>query len=261
MTAKRLIRSILYTMFLGSFLVSADQIFAQRKTDPLVRRLFPEELVRARSQAGKEGLRLGVLVQERRSEEKSVFKAVLLSLLLPGMGELYGGGFRTGKYFLFAESGLWLTFTSVEVYGHWLQNDARTFAGRHASANIEGKDDQFFVNLGNFKSVYDYNEKKLRDRDPSRLYDPNGPFFWQWDNEESRMRFRDLRVKSDRVLNSVRFIVGAIIVNHIASAVHARQIVSRRNTEVSGGTWDVQAGILGSLSRPNGVVLNVRKSF
>jgi hypothetical protein len=176
------------------------------------------------------------------------------------MGELYAGGFDNGKYFLMAESGLWLTFASFELYGNWLQSDARRFAATHASASIDGKDDQFFVNVGNFSSVYDYNEKKLRDRDVNHVYDSNGSFFWQWDNDQSRLRFRDLRVRSDNVFNNVRFVVGAIIVNHIASAINAGRVAVKKNKDLA-SEWQVQTGLLGSCLRPDGVVLTLRKTF
>ncbi len=199
--------------------------------------------------------------QDESPEAKSVFKAVVLSLLLPGMGELYAGGFASGKYFLFAESGLWLTFTSFEVYGRWVQNDARKFAGSHASVQTDGKDDLFFINIANFNNVYDYNEKKLRDRDLASLYDPNGPFFWQWDTEQSRTRFRDLRVKSDNILNNVRFVAAAIVVNHVASAINAARLAIGWNKGTSSLEWDVVPGGVGASPDPSGLVLTIRKSF
>lgn len=203
---------------------------------------------------------LRIDLQQSSPDQKSVFRSVVYSLVLPGMGELYAGGFDDGKYFLMAESGLWLTFASFELYGNWLQNDARRFAAAHASASIDGKEDQFFVNAGNFSSVYDYNEKKLRDRDVIDVYDPNGSYFWQWDNEQSRLRFRDLRVKSDNVFNNVRFVVGAIIVNHIASAINAARVAINKNKDLA-DDWQVQTGLLGSCLHPEGVVLTLRKTF
>jgi hypothetical protein len=201
------------------------------------------------------------LIQVNAESEKSVLKAVALSLLLPGMGELYADGFESGKYFLIAETGLWLTYTGFEAYGHWLQNDARSFAARHASVTVDGKDDQFFIDIGNFLNVYEYNEKKLRDRDPARLYNPNGPYFWQWDTDASRARFRDLRVKSDNVLNNVRFVVGAIIVNHIASAINAARLASRWNRELSKNGWQIEPRFIGQSLRLEGVGLTLRKSL
>jgi hypothetical protein len=199
--------------------------------------------------------------QGESTEEKSILKAVLYSLLLPGMGELYAGGFSSGKYFLMAESGLWLTFASFEVYGHWVENDARRFAGSHASAQVDGKDDLFFVNVANFNNVYEYNEKKLRDRDLGSLYDPNSGYFWQWDNDPSRLRFRDLRVKADNILNNVKFVGAAIAINHIASAINAGRLAVARNKETSSIEWDVSPGLVGGLSDPSGLVLTVRKTF
>ena len=38
--------------------------------------------------------------------KKSVMLAVVASLIVPGMGELYAGSFETGKYYLIAEGGL-----------------------------------------------------------------------------------------------------------------------------------------------------------
>lgn len=222
--------------------------------------LFLSDLVRRPYVVDTRALSARVNLLQSAPEQKSVFRAVVYSLVLPGMGELYAGGFDRGKYFLIAESGLWLTFTSFELYGHWLQNDAREFAASHASASVDGKDDQFFVNVGNFTNVYEYNEKKLRDRDVADLYDPNGSFFWQWDNDQSRMRFRDLRVKSDNVINNVSFVVGAIIVNHIASAINAARVAVNKNKELA-SDWQVETELLGSYLHPEGVVLTLRKTF
>jgi len=198
---------------------------------------------------------------EPTSRQKSVFKAVVFSLLVPGLGELYSGEFGSGKYFLAAEAGLWVTFAGFQLYGHWLQDDAREYAALHSGAAIEGKNDQFFVNLGNFNSVYEYNEKKLRDRDLGGIYDPTGPFYWNWDYETSRQYFRDLRVKSDNVLNNVRFVAAAIAVNHLASAINAARLVSKRNDEARTETWRIESNLLGRLPNVDGVMLTFRKSF
>jgi hypothetical protein len=222
--------------------------------------LFRDDFLKAPRSFETQAFSLQIDLQQSAPDQKSVFRSVVYSLVLPGMGELYAGGFDNGKYFLMAESGLWMTFASFELYGNWLQNDARRFAAAHGSASIDGKDDQFFVNVGNFSSVYDYNEKKLRDRDVVDVYDPNGSYFWQWDNDQSRLRFRDLRVKSDNVFNNVRFVVGAIIVNHIASAINAARVAINKNKDLA-DDWQVQTGLLGSCLHPEGVVLTLRKTF
>jgi hypothetical protein len=241
-------------------LVTAYPVFSGEKPESSKKERLLHELLKPSVGAETESFALRLNLQSMGEQEKSVFRSVVYSLILPGMGELYAGGFESGKYFLIAESGLWLTFTSFEFYGHWVQNDARSFAASHASASIEGKDDQFFVNIGNFDNVYQYNEKKLRDRDLGSVYDPNGPFYWQWDSDASRARFKDLRVKSDNIFNNVRFVVAGIILNHIASAINAARITVRKNKELV-DSWQVQTGILGSYFHPDGIVLKVRRSF
>ena len=126
------------------------------------------------------------------SEKKSVGLAALYSLLIPGMGELYTGAFVTsGKYFLAAEGVLWLTWGAFDIYGNSVRNDSRAFAQVHAALNPTGKDDQFFVDVGNFINTAAYNDKKLRDREADKLYDPAAGYAWQWDTDASRATFRD----------------------------------------------------------------------
>ncbi len=261
MRIQRLCTSTYYVVLIGLALFSHIQALGGEKPRPVFRSVLVTEFTMRSDSFERPFSSSRLLLQPAAAEEKSVLKAVAYSLLLPGMGELYAGGFDSGKYFLIAESGLWLTFTSFELYGNWLQNDARKFAAGHSAASVDGKDDQFFVNIGNFNNVYDYNEKKLRDRDLGGLYDVSGPFFWRWDSDQSRMKFRDLRVKSDNVINNVRFVVGAIIINHIASAVNAARIAIRGNKGGVAPEWDVQAGVLGGIAHPNGVAVTLRKNF
>jgi len=247
-------------VLVGLFLLPALSVFGGDRPDLFLQHLVLRDSLKLPSGVETRILSPRIDLQQSVAEQKSVFRSVVYSLVVPGMGELYAGGFKSGKYFLIAESGLWLTFTSFELYGHWMQNDARRFAAGHASASIDGKDDHFFVNVGNFINVYEYNEEKLRNRDLPNLYDPNGPSFWQWDSDQSRARFRDLRVKSDNVINNVRFVVGAIIVNHIASAINAARLAIRKNKELA-SDWQVQTELLGSYFHPEGVVLTLRKTF
>lgn len=165
------------------------------------------------------------------SPKKSVPLAVALSLLLPGMGELYAGDYSRGKYLTSAEGFLWLTYTSVHLYGTWLKNDARLFASRNAGVKLAGQDDKYFVDIGNYADIYWYNERKLQDRQDDKLYDPASTYFWQWNNEASRQKYRNIRIKSDEVFNSRQFIVGAILANHIVSAINAGMLASKINKE------------------------------
>lgn len=195
--------------------------------------------------------------------KKSVGLAALYSLLVPGMGELYAGGFASGKYFLMAEGGLWITYAIFEIHGNDLRDGARAFAASRAGATVGGKDDQFFVDLGNFLSMDDYNDKRLRDREPARLYSLEKGQYWRWDTDESRLAYREQRIASDRAYNNRKFVGAAILVNHVVSAINAaRAAIAHNNAlEQSLGTLELSSRVLGAPGEEHGVLVTLSKSF
>ena len=198
-----------------------------------------------------------------QTAKKSAATAILYSLIVPGMGELYVDGFDNGKYSLIAEGGLWLTYFSFRQYGGWLQDDARRFAALHAGADISGKNDQFFVDVSNFQDTYDYNEKKLRDRTPDKLYDPTGSYYWNWDSDVHRLEFRSQRVASTKVLSNAGFIIGAIVVNHIISAINAARLTRIYNNRLDEdmGAWWIESSLINQGAKPDGIQLTLVKKF
>lgn len=194
-------------------------------------------------------------------KEKSVWMAVAYSLALPGMGELYAGSFSTGKYFLMADAGLWLTYGAFISHGNWLRNDARAFAQQHAHVLLNGKDDQFEVNIGNFENVEQYNQQKLRNREYSLLY--TAPeYSWQWDSEAYREQFKSLRIRSDEIYRNANFLIGAAVVNRVISAFMAGRAAAAHNRRVLyEGAWQLRVLPLGGLLATHGIELKVSKEF
>lgn len=201
--------------------------------------------------------------EQQNVAKKSVATAALYSLLVPGLGEWYADGFESGRYFLGAEAGLWITYASFETYGTWLQRDARSFAVLHSGATASGKNDQFYVDVSNYMNVYEYNDQKLRDRQPEKVYDPNNGYFWQWDSDANRSQFRSYRISSDRVLTNSRFVIGAIIVNHIVSALNAARIARAYNKNVAenGIHFRLESSLLNDSGVPDGILFTVRGVF
>lgn len=202
--------------------------------------------------------------QESTQGRKSVALAALYSLLVPGMGEIYTGGFTSsGKYFLIAEGALWLTFTVFEVYGNTLQTDSRSFAVANAGIDPSGKDDQFYVDISNFLNVYDYNEAQLRDRELRQVYDPAAGYAWQWNSDASRQLYRDQRISSVNMFNNEKFIVAAVIVNHVLSAINAGRTAVLHNREIDrqSGGLEIQAGVLGGIGHAHGIQLSFTHRF
>jgi hypothetical protein len=202
------------------------------------------------------------LLIKESGNRKSVTLAVVYSLLLPGMGELYVGDYSTGRYLTAAEGALWLTYASFELYGTWVRDDARRFAVTNAGVNLAGQSSQFFVDIGNYNNVYQYNERKLQERQEEKLYNPNSTYSWSWNTDGDRQKYRSHRISSDQAFNSTQFVVGAIIANHIVSAINAARLaISHNNQDESLQSLRFDTRILGSIGNPQGIALKISKTF
>ena len=179
-----------------------------------------------------------LLKQEERSVEEmmrtppSRAKAFALSFLLPGAGEYYAGSKKMAKVFFITEVFLWTTFASFRIYGNWKKDDYRQMAVAYAGVDLTGKDHQYFVDIGNYDSIQEYNAAVLRERDADALYPENDDYDWEWESEEMRLEFRRSRIASDAAYNRSLLVIGAVILNHIVSGIDALRLA--RAAEKSG---------------------------
>jgi hypothetical protein len=202
-------------------------------------------------------------LEEPAQGKKSPALAAVYSLLLPGMGELYAEGFSSGKYFLMAEGALWLTYGAFSVQGSSQQDDARTYALSRAAIDPAGKDDQFYVDIGNFLTTEEYNDKQLRDRQPELLYSRAKGEGWTWESDAARSAYKEERLSSEQTYNNRKFVVAAIIVNHIASAINAARAAVSYNSALDRALGDLRfdASVLGGVHRPHGLLVTVRRGI
>ena len=61
-------------------------------------------------------------------KKKNTGIAILYSLLLPGMGELYADAYDSGVYFTVADGVLWGTYIGMNVYGNWQKDRYISYA-------------------------------------------------------------------------------------------------------------------------------------
>jgi hypothetical protein len=252
-------------MFFVFALISVQFVSAQSPQRPLSRGEIVQELFSGAhvSPSLHSVTRQPSMFEESvQGEKKSIGLAVLYSMLLPGMGELYAGEYNSGKYFTIAEGALWITLGSVHWYANWLQNDARNFAVQHAGITQEGRTDQYFIDVGNFGNTYTYNQAVTRSRDYFKVYDPASSFAWQWDSEVNREQYRQLRVSSDEMFNNTRFVAAAIAINHLVSAINAGRLALSHNKSIDeAGLIDIHADVLGSFAHPDGIMISVSRNF
>ncbi len=178
----------------------------------------------------------------------SIGGAFLRSAAIPGWGQKAVGARTAARNFFVADVALWLGVISFNVYGNWQKDDYHLLAAQHAQADIEGKTDKFFVDVGNYTSIDDYNQSRLQRRDVAALYDP-ATHFWRWDSEANRERFDDIRLRSERAFNRGELVIAAIIANHIISGIHAAWLANRHNSRLKegaeGASYVPQFGVKG----------------
>lgn len=185
--------------------------------------------------------------------------SLILSLLVPGTGHLYAGRMDVGKYFITSEAACWLGVIGLDLYGNALRDDSRTYASEHSGLSKEGKDDDYFSNVGNFNSIYDYNNEKLAMGQWEKLYDIN-THFWSWDSEASKNIFDKQRKKSERTYNARIIFATGLVVNRIVSAISALILTNKQNNVLSGISFS--SDFISSQKSPyDGIRLNFVKSF
>jgi hypothetical protein len=152
---------------------------------------------------------------------KSMWKAAGLSALIPGAGQYYLGHRQTARVFFGVEAASWVGFASFQIYSHWKKDDLIRFARERANARLDGKSDEFLDLVGFYPSTRDYNTL-------GRAFDRERPYFddspdnhWQWQTDQDRQAYRNLKNRSREAHRRAQFMLGAAVINRIISVVDA----------------------------------------
>jgi hypothetical protein len=172
---------------------------------------------------------------------KSLLKAAAASALLPGLGERYVGHDRRAKLFHAAEFAIWGTYVGYEIQGDRRRDRYEEFAVVNGDA-ASGQDSDYYEHIGLWISLEEWHDIVRRD---ARLQYPDDPaaqalFFeqnkrydegeqWSWPDDETRVRYRQLRSLSERSYRNGRLAVGAAIVNRLASMMDALALARSHN--------------------------------
>jgi len=201
------------------------------------------------------------LSYDYNSEKKSVGLGIVYSLLLPGMGELYADSYDIGKYFTIADGILWGTFIGMNVYTNWQEDNYQTYAASNAGVENNNKDADYYSTIGNYTSVFSYNEEKALERNYDEMLDPE-VYFWKWSTTSERQTYRDMWTSSEQTSNDIRFVVGGLILNRIASAVNAARLVTAYNNKLKDElSWNFSVGLMNQQNLPTSLTFIFQKSL
>ena len=154
-------------------------------------------------------------------------KNVLLSLIFPGLGEWVAGEKGRAKIFIGVELGLWASFFGSREYAKVLERDYFTYAAVHAGVDSRDKDKQYWIDIGNADDIYEFNERRIVQRNLEAVYPETGEYYWQWDSESNRIEYSELRDKQDSWKKVGTFIIGGMVLNRIVSAIDIVRLIRK----------------------------------
>ena len=152
-------------------------------------------------------------------KEERELDPVIKSILLPGWGQKALGRKKRARVYNYFESGLILTIVGSSTFSNITIKNYIAFASEHAAISSSEKNHKYWVDIGNYDSITDYNDEHLRNREMDDLYPDDKKWSWDWDSDANRKAFEKKRISSDQLKLAATFGIGALMVNHIVSAI------------------------------------------
>ena len=146
---------------------------------------------------------------------------IIKSFLVPGWGQSELGYKERSKMYNYIEIGILLSMFSSTKYFNEIKRNYIAYATEYAGVISDGKDREFWVDIGNYNTLNEYNSEHLRNRDTGELYPQTVEWRWSWDNSENRKYFESKRIQSDKLKLFSTFTFGALFLNHFISSIDA----------------------------------------
>ena len=174
------------------------------------------------------------------SGAKSPGLAFLLSLAVPGLGELYSGAPRRAAGFMAVEAFTWIGYFHWRSKGNRLKADFRRFADQHWDEARYRAWQDFNASQG-----FPYTETetlRAKSEDAQQYYEMIGKyaqFVYGWDDvaaefstdlgvmrglSQRRFSYEVQRNESNKPLKRASVVIGLAVFNRIVSAIHASML-------------------------------------
>ena len=219
-------------------------------------RMYDSRTVLAAAQAPGDPLQPGLRTPEGPRNGKL---AMLYSLLLPGLGELYLGHQGRAAGFFVAEGAIWSGFAIFRSQGSHRRDLYREFAALHAGVPARD-DDDFYRVIGNYVSSdgpFSANEQVRRearllypdDREKQDEYFQENAYVqedgWDWGDEDTLDRYGEMRKASEDAYDRAKLTLGLLVANRLLSVLDVGILASGMNEEGENRStlfWNLDAG-------------------
>jgi hypothetical protein len=177
-------------------------------------------------------------------------KAMLYSLLLPGLGQQAAGRDERARVFYAIEAGIWTSFAIFQIQGHNQEERFIEYAEMTAGVEPDDKDDDYWREIANFErsdpgpgSANELVRRQARalypgDKEKQDQYVQDNGYFgadaWDWQNADNLARYADLRSKSLDSYDKAQISIFAALANRLVSVIDAARVARQANTAAAG---------------------------
>jgi hypothetical protein len=177
-------------------------------------------------------------------EPLSVKRAVLYSLLLPGLGDYYAGRKSTATAFFMVEGGIWISYGVLKTQSSGREDTYQQMAVDYAGVSATGLSDDFYSTIGQYNTHLEYETQFKQEHRidiwPDVGYDAMETYYvenrvvdfeeWTWRSNEQRQAFRELRSDSRLADRRAGYMIALAAANRVVAALFAFQAVKSRNS-------------------------------
>ena len=161
---------------------------------------------------------------------RSLGKALMLSLAMPGAGQQYLGNTGRARLMYVSEATVWAAFAGFRIQGAMREDRYKEMAELYAGVSDE-MDDDYYLALAHYMSSEDYNIDVMRearllypdDRDRQLAhFEENGYFgaeAWAWNNPAAREDFMLTRTRSRESYRRAVLTTGFAVLNRVVSMI------------------------------------------
>lgn len=190
---------------------------------------------------------------------KSTSKAVLYSLLIPGLGQSYLGEKTAAKVFFILDAAIWASFIAFTVQGDLREESYQEYAQTFAGITTTNHSDDFYSLLTQYDTSELY-ENDIKDEGRFLYYPDNSnellyQYFvdnrvadyemWLWQSVDNRRAYQDMRSASKRADRRATYSLAAAIANRVAAAFFAYRsgVTQNRERSEQQSSFSIELGV------------------
>lgn len=159
--------------------------------------------------------------------------ALLRSFVMPGWGHyaVDSDEWSRGQLHMGADLALIASFALLLNYQNRLEGNLQTFGDQYAGIAFSDRERAFRLAVAGFESLRAYNDHHERTRNWDRLYPETDENYWEWESDEKRSRYNEMRSRRDDIERQAPALLGMMVVNRVIAGINAftRARDQRRN--------------------------------